>query len=75
MISENGITFARGTRVEMEMDEEQFVGSGAYTFASVMEVFLGLYTSMNSFSQLVVRTRQRKRDFETMASPSGTDES
>jgi type VI secretion system protein ImpG len=24
-------------------------------------VFLGLYTSMNSFSQLVVKTRQRKR--------------
>ncbi len=59
--SEHGITFARGTRVEMDMDEEQFVGTGAYTFASVVEVFLGLYTSMNSFSQLVVRTRQRKR--------------
>ena len=58
--SPNGITFARGTRVEMEFDEEQFVGSGAYTFASVIDVFLGLYASMNSFSQLVARTRQRK---------------
>ena len=43
------------------MDEEQFAGTGAYTFSSVLDVFLGLYTSMNSFSQLVVRTRQRKR--------------
>jgi type VI secretion system protein ImpG len=59
--SEHGITFARGTRVEIDLDEEQFAGTGAYTFASVVEVFLGLYTSMNSFSQLVVRTRQRKR--------------
>ncbi|MEI9971813.1 MAG: type VI secretion system baseplate subunit TssF [Ignavibacteriota bacterium] len=61
LTSTYGVTFARGTRVEMELDEEQFAGVGAYTFAAVMDVFLGLYTSMNSFSQLVVRTRQRKR--------------
>ena len=42
-ISENGITFARGTRVEMEFDEEKFVGGGVYLFASVIERFLGLY--------------------------------
>lgn len=58
--SDSGVSFARGTRVEMEFDEEQFAGSGVYTFASVIDRFLGLYTSMNSFSQLVVRTRQRK---------------
>ncbi|MDE3166392.1 MAG: type VI secretion system baseplate subunit TssF [Acidobacteriota bacterium] len=61
LTSQHGITFARGTRVEIELDEEQFAGTGAYTFASVLDVFLGLYTSMNSFSQLSVRTRQRKR--------------
>jgi type VI secretion system protein ImpG len=61
LTSAYGVSFARGTRVEMELDEEQFAGTGAYTFAAVMDVFLGLYTSMNSFSQLVVRTRQRKR--------------
>ena len=61
LTSSHGVTFARGTRVEIELDEEQFAGTGAYTFAAVMDVFLGLYTSMNSFSQLVVRTRQRKR--------------
>jgi type VI secretion system protein ImpG len=58
--SDSGVSFARGTRVELEFDEEQFAGSGIYTFASVIDRFLGLYTSMNSFSQLVVRTRQRK---------------
>ena len=58
--SEHGIAFARGTRVEMEFDEEQFSGGGAYLFASVLEKFLGLYVSMNSFSQLVARSRQRK---------------
>jgi type VI secretion system protein ImpG len=60
VISEHGISFARGTRVEMEFDEEQFSGGGAYLFASVLEKFFGLYVSMNSFSQLVARSRQRK---------------
>jgi type VI secretion system protein ImpG len=58
--SGNGITFARGTKVELDFDEEEFVGAGVYTFSAVLNVFLGLYASLNSFSQLVVRTRQRK---------------
>ncbi len=60
VVSEHGISFARGIRVEMEFDEELFVGSGIYLFASILEQFLGLYASLNSFSQLVLRTRQRK---------------
>jgi type VI secretion system protein ImpG len=60
VISENGIAFARGTHVQIEFDEEQFVGGGVYLFASVLEYFLGLYASLNSFSQLTARARQRK---------------
>ncbi len=60
VVSENGISFVRGTRVEMLFDEEQFVGGGVHLFASVLERFLGLYVSLNSFSQLVARTEQRK---------------
>ncbi len=60
VISQDGVVFARGTQVDMEFDEEQFVGGGVFLFASVIEYFLGLYVSLNSFSQLRVRTRQRK---------------
>jgi len=60
LISGNGVSFARGTRVEIELDEEQFVGSGVYTFCAVLDVFLALYTSVNTFTQVVARTRQRK---------------
>jgi type VI secretion system protein ImpG len=60
VVTEDGVTFARGTQVEMELDEEQFTGAGVYLFAAVIEQFLGVYVSMNSFSQLRVRTRQRK---------------
>src|ERR1700694_4511675 len=70
-VSEHGISFARGTRVEIEFDEEQFSGGGAYLFASVLEKFLGLYVSMNSFSQLVARSRQRKEPLEEWARRAG----
>ncbi len=60
LISANGIAFARGMRVEMEFDEDQFAGGGVFLFASVIERFLGEYVSLNSFSQLVARTKQRK---------------
>ena len=60
LISENGITFARGTRVEIELDEEMFTGGGVFLFSSVIERFLAEYVSLNSFSQLAVRTKQRK---------------
>jgi type VI secretion system protein ImpG len=60
MLSEYGVHFARGTRVEIEFDEEQFVGGGVYLFASVLEQFLGHYVHVNGFSQLAASTKQRK---------------
>jgi type VI secretion system protein ImpG len=58
--TEHGLSFARGRRVELELDEEQFTGAGVYLFASVLEHFFGLYASINSFSTLIARSRQRK---------------
>jgi type VI secretion system protein ImpG len=60
VISENGISFTRGVRTEIEFDEEKFTGAGVYLFAQVLEHFLGLYVTINSYSQLVARTKQRK---------------
>ena len=60
VVSEAGMTSARGTQVRIELDEEQFVGGGVYLFASVLEHFMGLYVSMNSFTQLIASTIQRK---------------
>ena len=50
--------FARGLKVTLELDEDKFVGIGSYLFASIMDHFLGLYTSVNSFTKLEHRTRQ-----------------
>ncbi|MGH9402933.1 MAG: type VI secretion system baseplate subunit TssF [Terriglobia bacterium] len=60
VVSENGISFVRGTRVNVDFDEEYYAGGGVYLFARVLEHFLGLYTSLNSFTQLVATTRQRR---------------
>lgn len=70
--SEHGLSFARGRLVEIELDEEQFTGGGAYLFASVMERFFALYASINSFTSLAARTRQRKRELARWAPRAGS---
>jgi type VI secretion system protein ImpG len=60
IISNHGISFVQGVRVNIEFDEAEFVGSSVFLFASVLEAFLGLYSSINSFSQLAARSKQRK---------------
>jgi type VI secretion system protein ImpG len=71
VISEHGITFVRGTRIDLELDEKQFVGGGAYLFSAVLEHFLGQYASLNSFTQLAVKTHQRKEVLKQWAPRAG----
>ena len=59
-----GAGFVRGLETTITFDEEQFVGSGLYLFASVLERFLGVYTSINSFNQLVIQTEQREGEIK-----------
>lgn len=49
--------FCRGLEVTVELDPQKYVGTGTYLFACVLERFLGLFTSINSFSQLVLRMK------------------
>src|SRR5262249_4136945 len=63
--------FCRGLEVTVHLDEEQYVGSGVYLFAAVLEKFLGLYSSLNSFTQLVARTRQRKEPLKRWPARAG----
>lgn len=54
--------FARGIKITLVLDEDKFTGIGAYLFANVMDHFLGLYASVNSFTKLVLETKQRGKD-------------
>jgi type VI secretion system protein ImpG len=58
--SEHGFIFCQGMAIETEFDEELFAGSGVFLLASVLNRFFGLYSAVNSFTQLQVLTRQRK---------------
>ncbi len=51
----------QGTEVILHFDEEQYTGSGIYLFANVLSRFFGLYAGLNSFTQLVVTSKQREK--------------
>lgn len=57
---ERGVSFAKGHRVEITFDEDQYAGGGVFLFASVLERFFGQFASLNSFSILKARCEQRK---------------
>lgn len=57
--------FCRGTEVRLELDEERFVGSHPFLLASVLNRFFGLYATVNSFTQLVLTSRQRHGIWKT----------
>jgi len=71
LISERGVSFARGVRIEMEIDEDQFTGGGAFLFGSVLERFFGMSASLNSFTQLSITTPQRKEKLHEWQPRSG----
>jgi type VI secretion system protein ImpG len=53
-------SFCRGVEVTITFDEDKYVGTGIFLFASILERFLSQYISVNSFSQLVMKTLQRE---------------
>lgn len=58
--SQNGSVFCPGLAIDLEVDEDRFVGSGAYLLASILERFFALYCTINSFTQLRVTSRQQR---------------
>ena len=60
---EHGLSFARGRKVTIEFDGSLYPGGGVYLLASILERFLGLYSSMNSFSKLVARVRSKQKTY------------
>jgi len=50
----------RGLEITLVLDENRFEGQGMFLFASVLERFFALYAPMNSFTKLILKTRQRE---------------
>ncbi|WP_164446712.1 type VI secretion system baseplate subunit TssF, partial [Pseudomonas viridiflava] len=53
--------FVRGVGFTLRFDERQYPGSGVFLFGMVLDHFFGQYCSMNSFTQLTLRTLQREK--------------
>jgi type VI secretion system protein ImpG len=66
-----GLSFCRGVQVTITLDEDKFVGTGLFLFASILDCFIGRYVSVNSFSQLIVKTLQRKERLKKWPPRSG----
>jgi type VI secretion system protein ImpG len=63
------ITFVRGMEVTVELDELAFEGVGTFVFGAVLAEFLRRYVSINSFTETVIRTRQRREIMRWPAHP------
>lgn len=50
----------RGVEMALTLDEDRYAGAGMFLFATVLEQFFALASSMNSFTQTVLKTKQRE---------------
>lgn len=64
--------FVHGQEVTLEFDESMYVGHSALMMSAVLSRFFALYTSVNSFTQLVVRSRQRQEVWKRWPALTGT---
>ena len=62
-------SFARGLQVVLECDERAFPGLGAFKLASVLAVFFAKHASINSFTESVLRTRERGEVYKWPTQP------
>ncbi len=52
-------TFGRGVEITVTLDEAAFEGTGVFLLGAVLERFFAKYTSINSFTETVIRTVDR----------------
>ena len=57
--------FCRGIEITLEFDERLYVGSSAFLMGAVLDQFFSLYASINTFTQLIVKSSQREGIWKT----------
>lgn len=57
--------FCRGVEIAVQLNPERFAGTGVYLFASVLDRFLALYASINSFTRLVTSLKGSTEPFRS----------
>ncbi len=64
--------FCQGTEVTLVLDEDRFVGGGAVLLGAVLWQFFGLYSSVNSFVELVLRKYHQNTEWKRWAPLTGS---
>jgi len=59
IVDDGYMTFARGLEIAMTFDESSFEGSGVFLLGAVMDIFFSKYVSINSFTETVIKTKER----------------
>lgn len=57
--------FCRGSRFSVRLDPNNFPGASPFLFCTLLERFLSVYTSINSFTQLDVQLSQTEEPYHT----------
>ncbi len=60
MTIEGRTSLCRGIEVEIELDESRMSGNSSFLFATVLEHFFALYCSINSFTRVLVRLKNKE---------------
>ncbi len=53
-------TLCRGIEVEVTIDDTMLAGSSSYLFANILEHFFALYCSINSFTRVLVKLKNKE---------------
>lgn len=60
--------FCRGTQINLEFDEESYVGGSSLLMSAVLAHFFAMYTAMNSFVQVAaLRSGEVRRQWKPMS--------
>lgn len=59
LMSDFGVSYARGMEVTVNLDEAAFEGSGVFLLGAVLDEFFSRYVAINSFTETVIRTLDR----------------
>jgi type VI secretion system protein ImpG len=53
-------TAVRGLEIRVGFDESTFEGTGCYLLGAVLEAFFAKYVALNSFTETVIHSHQRR---------------
>ncbi len=53
-------TLCRGIEIEIELNNSQLSGNSSYLFATILEHFFALYSSINSFTRVLVKLKNKE---------------